>query len=236
MLPKIPVRCQRTIQNYFFKESLLCPELGLMNSLLLLFSHTSATPVTLIPIKLGTKYSPAINLRSKILSQYFIVNGKVTCILSTPENTKSSTYEVKISFFKHFFCGCFRPYVQVYMSNITKSPREELLNVREFSKNLKTLQSTLCNAWFWSLGLLWMSPGREIPFTHTLQYYPKNPHVSLQRPTAEPGIYFRALPAFLYAVWILNSKKNGEGRNASKVLFISPTSGKQLLKNKFYVV
>lgn len=72
--------------------------------------------------------------------------------------------------------------------------------------------------------------------SHTLQYYPKKPHVSLQRPTAELGIYFRALPAFLYAVWILNSKKNGKGRNASKVLFISPTSGKQLLKNKFYVV
>lgn len=58
----------------------------------------------------------------------------------------------------------------------------------------------------------------------------------MQRPTAELGIYFRALAAFLYAVWILNSKKNAKVRNASEVLFISPTSAKQLLKNKFYMV
>lgn len=58
----------------------------------------------------------------------------------------------------------------------------------------------------------------------------------MQGPTAELGIYFRALAAFLYVVWISNSKKNGKVRNASKALFISPPSGKQLLKNKFYMV
>lgn len=58
----------------------------------------------------------------------------------------------------------------------------------------------------------------------------------MQRPTAEQDIHFRVLVDLLYVVWILNSKKNGKVRNVSEVLFISPTSGKQLLKNKFYMV
>lgn len=70
----------------------------------------------------------------------------------------------------------------------------------------------------------------------TLQYYPKKIPVSMQGPTAELSIYFRAPAAFLYVEWILNSRKNGKLRNASEALFISPTSGKQLLKNKFYMV
>lgn len=97
------------------------------------------------PNHTGTKYSPAINLRSKILSQYLTVNGKVTWISPTPKHTKNPTYEVKISFFKHFFYGCFISYVHVYINNTTKSPGEEFLNIEEFGKDLKTLQSTLCN-------------------------------------------------------------------------------------------
>lgn len=58
----------------------------------------------------------------------------------------------------------------------------------------------------------------------------------MQRPTAEQDIYFRVLVGLLYVVWILNTKKNGKARNVSEVLFNSPTSGKQLLKNKFYMV
>jgi len=58
----------------------------------------------------------------------------------------------------------------------------------------------------------------------------------MQRPTAERDIYFRVPVDLLYVVWILNSEKNGKVRNVSEVLFISPSSGKQLLKNKFYKV
>lgn len=58
----------------------------------------------------------------------------------------------------------------------------------------------------------------------------------MQRPTAEQDISFRALVDLLYVVWILNRKENGKVRNVSEVLFISPMSRKQLLKNKFYMV
>lgn len=136
---------EKQFRIVFLKESLFCPELGLTFSLLLLFLLTSDTPVTDLN-HTGTKHSPAINLRSKTLPQYLIVNGKVTCILPTPGHTNNSIYEVKISFFKHLFYGCFISYVHVCMNSTAKSPGEEFLNTQEFSKNLKTLQSTLCNA------------------------------------------------------------------------------------------
>lgn len=48
----------------------------------------------------------------------------------------------------------------------------------------------------------------------------------MQGPTAELGIYFRALAAFLYVVWISNSKKNGKVRNASEakrgIIYLTP--------------
>lgn len=161
--------------------------------------------------------------------------GRSPWILPTPKHTKNPTYEVKISIFKHFFYGCFISYVHMYINNTTKSPGEEFLNIQEFGKNLKTLQSTLCNVWFWFLGLLWMSPEREIPLIHTATL-PKKPMFSCRDPLQNWAFISEHLAAFLYAVWILNSKKNAKVRNASKILFISPISAKQLLKNKFYMV
>lgn len=89
------------------KESPFCPELGLIISLLLLFFHTLEFSSKSHPNHTGTKYSPAINLRSKILSQYLIVSGEVTCMLPSLEHTKSSPYDVTTSFFKCFFLWMF---------------------------------------------------------------------------------------------------------------------------------
>lgn len=58
----------------------------------------------------------------------------------------------------------------------------------------------------------------------------------MQRPSAEPDIHFKAPIDLLYSLRILKSKGNCKVRNESRTLFISPTSGKQLLKNKLYMV
>lgn len=77
---------------------------------------------------------------------------------------------------------------------------------------------------------------KEKYLSFTLHYSLRNTHASTQRPSAELDIYFRVPVALSYSVWILNRKGNGKVRNVSRVLFISPTSGKQLLKNKLYMV
>lgn len=58
----------------------------------------------------------------------------------------------------------------------------------------------------------------------------------MQRPSAELDIYFKAPADLLYSLRILKTKGNCKVRNESRTLFISPTSGKQLLKNKLYMV